>query len=404
LTDEEGGVAALFRWRHRPVAFVMIADLAPGATVSPEALADVAVTHGAIGLVETRIADELRAASGIEADAPLPSLTVAVCTRDRADDLAECLRSLLAVRDATPGGFEVLVVENAPSNDATARLLEPLPGVRRCVEPRPGLDFARNRAVAEATGDFVAFIDDDVRVDPGWYRGLAAALADNPDAGCVTGLVLAAELETDAQVLFERRGGFRRGCRRQRFAGPIQPGNPLYPAGAGIFGAGCNMVFRRDLLVELGGFDEALDTGPPLPGGGDLDAFYRVVRHGAPLVYEPAMLVFHRHRRDLDGLARQYWSWGEGMMAFVAKSWSVDVEQRWKLTRLVLWWSRATMRELARARRGRSELPASLVAAELRGGVVGLMGSYGRSRRRSARITRGRAAAPPGAVRARTTS
>lgn len=271
-------------------------------------------------------------------------------------------------------------------------------GVRRSVEPRAGLDFARNHALAAATGEYVAFLDDDVRVDAGWHRGLAQALAENPDAGCVTGLVLAAELETDAQVLFERRGGFRRGCRKLRYAGAVQPGNPLYPAGAGIFGAGCNMVFRRDLLLGLGGFDDALDTGPPLPGGGDLDAFYRVVRAGAPLVYEPSMLVYHRHRRDVQGLERQYWSWGEGMMAFVAKTWRSDPAERWKLARLVPWWLRSMSRELARARRGHSDLPADLVAAELRGGLVGLSGSYARSRRRSGRIAREAGAAAAAAA------
>ena len=50
--------------------------------------------------------------------------------------------------------------------------------------------------------------------------------------------------------------------------GQVLSGNPLYPCGSGIFGAGCNMAFKREVLLKLGGFDEALDTGAPLPGGG----------------------------------------------------------------------------------------------------------------------------------------
>jgi len=96
-------------------------------------------------------------------------------------------------------------------------------------------------------------------------------------------------LDTTAQVLFEKRNGFRRGFDKNRFGREV-PGNPLYPCGAGIFGAGCNMAFRRDLLRDIGGFDEALDTGTPLPGGGDLDIFYRIIRAGHALVYEPRYL------------------------------------------------------------------------------------------------------------------
>jgi hypothetical protein len=81
------------------------------------------------------------------------------------------------------------------------------------------------------------------------------------------------------------------------------------------------MVFRRELLRELGGFDEALDTGAPLPGGGDLDAFYRVLNAGRALVHEPRMLVFHQHRSEHAALRRQMWSWGLGLMAYVQK-WS----------------------------------------------------------------------------------
>jgi hypothetical protein len=206
----------------------------------------------------------------------------------------------------------------------------------------------------------------------------------------VTGLVLPAELVTRAQVLFERRGGFGRGFQKLRYAGQTLPGNPLYPTGAGIFGAGCNMVLRREVVQGLGGFDEALDTGPPLPGGGDLDIFYRVVRADHPLVYEPRMLVFHRHRREYEALRRQYWSWGEGFMAFVAKTYRSDPPQRPKLRRLVRWWFADQLGSLKRSVRRSTVLTPGLVLAELAGGVVGLTGTYARSRRRVARLRRSR--------------
>ena len=79
-------------------------------------------------------------------------------------------------------------------------------------EARPGLDWARNRAIAEAAGEMIAFTDDDVEVDPGWIRALVAAFAARSRrVAAVTGLVVPAELDTEAQVLFERYRGFGRG-------------------------------------------------------------------------------------------------------------------------------------------------------------------------------------------------
>ena len=257
-------------------------------------------------------------------------------------------------------------------------------GVRCVREPTPGLDVARNRALSEARGDWLAFIDDDAVMDAGWHRGFARAAGVHADAGALTGLVLPFALATEAQIVFERCGGFRRGGSPLRWAGSTKPGRPYYPAGAGIFGAGCNMAFRRDVLLALGGFDPALDTGAPLPGGGDLDIFYRVLRAGHPLVYVPAMTVRHEHRDTLEALRRQYWTWGLGFMAFVAKTWGADAAARPKLRRLVGWWIGYQLRALAESLVGRGGRSPDMVLAELAGGLEGLTGTYRRSRRRMA--------------------
>jgi GT2 family glycosyltransferase len=319
--------------------------------------------------------------------APMPPLTVAICTKDRPALLRRLLGSLLPpVERARAEGqvAEVLVVDNAPSDSATRDAVAAHPGVRHEVEPRAGLDFARNRALAAATGEWIAYLDDDVVVDRSWLDGLREAWTENQDAGAFTGLVLPLELATESQIIFEQRGGFRRGFEKVRYGTEVS-GNPYYPCNAGSFGAGCNMAFRRDVLRRLGGFDEALDTGRPLPGGGDLDAFYRVVRAGLPLVYEPGYLVFHEHRRELAQLRRQYWSWGLGLMAFITKTWRADPAMRRRLSRLVQWWTRYQLREGARALL-RRRFPVSMVVAELVGGARGLLGEYGRSQRRVERI------------------
>jgi GT2 family glycosyltransferase len=384
LGEHEDGVFLLLRHRGRPVHYAMHA-LRPGARLDCAELGRLFGRPTVHALLEEALRANLRPLVELR---PV-DLTVAICTRARADLLATCLRGVLALRaldPADPRRFEVVVVDNDPPDDATERLVATLPGIRYAREPRPGLDFARNRALAEATGTWTAFLDDDVTVDRWWLEGLEEAVAEHPDAASVTGLVLPFELATEAQITFERRGGFGRGCRKLRFSGPAGPDNPLFPLGAGIFGAGCNMVLRADAVRALGGFDEALDTGAPLPGGGDLDIWSRLARAGHPLVYEPRLLAFHRHRPDHASLRRQYWSWGEGFMAYLTKTARVDATQRRKAARLVAWWLRDEARSVAASVRPGTELRADLAFAELAGGLVALGGTYGRSRRRVARI------------------
>ncbi len=391
LENDKIGIALIVRRNDRPIGLLM-QPVAPGRAIAPQELGQWLGKELGQKLLQEQLHDELRnEIQMVSASAgTLPSLTVAICTKDRPDNLVRCLHSLIPLqvsgKSAVPR-FEVLVVDNAPSDDRTKALVASLPSVRYTREPKPGLDFARNHALHHATGDWLAYLDDDVVVDRYWLDGLIEAWTENPDAGAFTGLVLPFELETEAQILFEQRGGFRRGFEKIRY-GQMLPGNPLYPCGAGIFGAGCNMAFRRDMLLKLGGFDEALDTGAPLPGGGDLDVFYRVIRAGHHLVYEPRYLVFHQHRRELEKLQRQYWTWGLGFMAFVAKSWQSDPAQRSLFRQLIHWWFTDQFLQIKQRLRHRHPLPLSMIWAELSGGLVGLMGEYARSRQRIAQIWR----------------
>lgn len=386
ISEEDTGIALVVRRKDKAVGLIM-QPLPPKSVLSPEDLAKMIEREVGAKLLQEAIIEELNPA---EKGARFPSMTVAVCTKDRPENLARCLQHLLKLQTPILGeelNFEVLVIDNAPSNEKTKELVDSLAGVRYAREPKPGLDFARNRALQEATGEILAFLDDDVTPDRQWLKGLREAWAENPDSGGFTGLVLPYELATEAQILFESRGGFRRGFEKIRY-GKILPYNPLYPCGAGIFGAGCNMAFRRDVLLKIGGFDDALDTGAPLPGGGDLDIFYRVVRAGYPLVYEPRYLVFHQHRREYEKLRRQYWTWGLGFMAFVVKSYQTDPAKRSQLIRLIFSCIRYKLNELQKSIRGCHPLPPAMILAESWGGIVGLFGEYPRSLKRIEEIRR----------------
>jgi glycosyltransferase involved in cell wall biosynthesis len=375
LAAGENGAGVLVRRKGRPIGFLMQENAAKRTWRSEELSAWIA------NELKTKIAEEAirDAITSSGSNTSFLSLTVAICTKDRATIVRRCLDSLLPLQKAY--GFELLVIDNAPSDLATARLVKELPTVRYTLEKYPGLNFARNRAWKEASGDLIAYLDDDVVVDREWMAGLQEAFTENPDAAAFTGLVMPLKLDTTAQVLFEKRKGFRRGFDKKRF-GRILPGNSLYPCGAGIFGAGCNMAFRRDILRELGGFDEALDTGPSLPGGGDLDIFYRIIRAGHALAYEPSFMVFHEHRASESALRRQYYTWGLGFMAFVEKNYRNDPDQRRQFRRTVNWWIRDEIRQMGEAVCRKHVLPLSMLFSEFSGGIAGLFGEYSRSLKR----------------------
>ena len=144
------------------------------------------------------------------------------------------------------------------------------------------------------------------------------------------------------------------------------------------------MAFRTDVVRRLGGFDEALDTGAPVPGGGDLDMFYRIIRGGFTLIYEPRFMVFHQHRRELSDLFDQR-SWGLVFMCFISKCLKTDPERRPDLFRLIFWWFFDQLKRAAiqfkKKLRGKPYLPPSIFFREFWYGALGLFGGYERSQR-----------------------
>ena len=249
----------------------------------------------------------------------LPPISVVICTRDRPQSLQRCLDSFRALDYQS---FEIIVVDNAPTSAATERLVAECAidqRVRYVREDRPGLDWARNRGIEEARSDIIAFTDDDVRVDPGWLRGFARAFAD-PDTVLVTGLVVPAELATEAQVVFEDWcGGMGKGMlpssyQRDELSAAAQ-------LGSHHLGVGANMAFRRDWITRIGGFDTALDVGTPSHGAGDLDIFERCIMSGDVARYEPTAMVWHYHRRDMRALRRQITDNGRAFGVFLLSRW-----------------------------------------------------------------------------------
>jgi GT2 family glycosyltransferase len=262
------------------------------------------------------------AAAAIPArDKESPFVSVVIATHDRPGRLVACLDSLL--RQDYPH-FDVIVVDNAPSSSETAELIAsryaPTGRVRYLREDTPGLGRAHNRGLAHVAAPIVAFTDDDVIVDSRWLTSIASQFMASDAIGCVTGLILPAELETRAQYWAERHGGFGKGIERRLYdLGPHRPAGRLYPYAAGQLGSGANMAFRTDALRRIGGFDPALGAGTLARGGDDLGAFFAVIQAGYQLAYEPGAIVWHHHRAEEAGMRRQAFGYGVGLGAYLTK-------------------------------------------------------------------------------------
>jgi O-antigen biosynthesis protein len=249
------------------------------------------------------------------------SAAVVLCTVGQRGQLRRCISSLLAQQDIEP---EIIVVDNRPATSETARAIEPFADcdrVRYVAEWRAGLSVARNRGVAEADADFVAFTDDDVVLDPGWLKWLLAPFAD-PGVMVSSGMMMPLELRTPAQKRFEQYLGFSKGVKRQSYDlhSGANKARPLYPFLVDAFGSGASMAFRRAELCDAGGFDPALGAGTPTHAGEETYVFAKMILAGGRIVYEPRAICWHEHHQDGASLREQVFGYGIGVGASVTKA------------------------------------------------------------------------------------
>ncbi len=252
------------------------------------------------------------------ADVPRLSWSVIIATRNRPDLLQRCVRSIAASRP----NVEIIVVDNGSSDPRANRdaVDREHPNVMLLHESIPGASRARNCGLAIASGDLIAFTDDDVVVDEHWFLAFERRLAEEPDLGAVCGLVVPASLNSRAARHFEQFGGFNKGSMPRSFdLRDHRPESAMFPWAAGQFGSGNNVVFRAEVIRDIGGFDILLGPGTPTRAGEDLDLLVRTILAGHRLGYEPTAMVWHRHRTDAEALTTQIHDYGVGLSAMVAR-------------------------------------------------------------------------------------
>lgn len=315
--------------------------------------------------------DELAAGASPEAGADPRSFTaeaigperleLVLATRDRTDDLVNLLDSLRTLRQP----ISVRIVDSAPTGPDTADLCRSraIPYLR-C--PFPGKSRALNLGIRESRADIILFTDDDAITHPEWATRLLGGFY-RPGVMGVNGLVLPWRVDNTAQYLFETHmeeyemGGLRRGFVEREFA---LPGSPYRAA---HFGTGVNMAMRRRVFEEIGWFDEALSPGTPARAGEEIDMYFRILRAGYAIVYQPEAIVWHAHRATLEKLDRLVFNYGVSSGGFALR-WALRERAPLALYYLFRW---NVLGLLFHALAIRRCFPLDLLLREVRGGLAG---------------------------------
>jgi GT2 family glycosyltransferase len=239
--------------------------------------------------------------------------SVIVCTKDRPDVLG---RALSAVAALDYPNYETVVIDGSSGPESERLVRAEHPDVRYYRLAAGGrLIVGRDRGLAEARGEVIAYTDDDAVVDRNWLAEHIAGFDAADRIGCTTGLASPLELATPAQVWFEAFGAFGEGIEPRTISLATRERRSLLPYATGRIGSGVSMAFRASVLREIGGFDLALDVA----GAEDISAFFDVLCAGYGVAFCPAALVHHEHRRTYEVMRRQVRSYAEGLGTYGAR-------------------------------------------------------------------------------------
>jgi len=340
--------------------------------VSAARLLDTVVEHFGYSLFKRDLARQLgpqtaRAAARLGLPEQV-SVSIVVPTCDRPDDLRRCLASLLT--QASRRRIEIVVVDNRPGNSQTSHIAAEFPGVVLVDEPRPGLSYARNAGIARATGDIIIATDDDVTVPGDWLETLIAPFA-RPEVMAVTGHVLPLELETESQCRFEAYGGLGKGYSPFEADGEWFASR-LAAVPTWTLGATANAAFRATIFTDpaIGLLEESLGAGMPTGCSEDTYLFYKILKSGHTIVYEPSAYVWHRHRRLMDSLRHQIYAYSKGHVAYHLLTLFRDGDRR-ALIRCGYSLPKTYVKRIWHRLRGWSDYPISLILLEVRGNLAG---------------------------------
>lgn len=296
-------------------------------------------------------------------------VSIVICTCDRPDDLRNCLEGV--VQQNTARSFEVIVVDNRPLSGLTPPVVADFPQVKLLCESRPGADYARNKGISHSRGEILVMLDDDTTVPFAWLENLITPF-ERTEVLAVTGNILPVELEYASQRLFESYGDGGLGRGFERFDKGSDWFSSKEVVRTWLLGGTANMACRACLFTDprIGLLDEALGAGMPSGSGEDIYFFYKILKAGYTIAYEPTAFVWHKHRQDMRTLRHQLYNYSKGHIAYHLTL--ILREQDWRSLKHIfvtipVWHIGRIIQKL----RGQSRYPLSLVVLEALGHAAG---------------------------------
>ena len=216
-------------------------------------------------------------------------VSVIVCTYNRCALVRESILSLLE-QDIAKNSYEIIVVDNN-STDNTKYVVEEIskgemPVLKYIKEDRQGLSYARNRGAREASGEIVAYIDDDAIAEKGWLKGLLDVYRNFPDAGIVGGRI-------DPVWLHEKPSWITKNIEVAYTI--LNYGNEIKEISFPKTPFGANLSVKRDVFLSLGGFSTQLGRkAASLISNEELYLCYLVEQNDKKLYYTPNAVVHHK--------------------------------------------------------------------------------------------------------------
>jgi GT2 family glycosyltransferase len=230
-------------------------------------------------------------------------ISVIISTLDRPLLVQDCLYTILK-NELEP--YEIMVVDQSRGQD-TERIIRDLsqqyPRIAYLRDRGKGASRAKNLAIQHSRGEVLAFTDDDCLVSPKWLLNASKEFAQKKELACLVGRVVRGSSLADLRDSLEETAW--------EISGKTDPWN-LGPSGGNFF-------IRRNVLDQIGLFDETLGPGSFFRGAEDADLVYRIMKIGMVIQYNPAVTIVHRlWRTEEEDLDKRY-GYGLGVGAFLAK-------------------------------------------------------------------------------------
>jgi GT2 family glycosyltransferase len=222
--------------------------------------------------------------------------SVIVCTRNGGERIANCLRAL---SEMDGGPFETIVIDDGSDDDTGKIVAEKFPEVRLLSIPPSGLSAARNIGAEAATGDILAFTDDDCEPDREWLVRLGKAF-DDPGISAAGGPNLPPPARTPIEAVIR--------------SAPGAPSHVLFDDTRAEHLPGCNIAVRRAAFEAIGGFDPIFRTA-----GDDVDFCWRLSDAGHRLGFVPGAFVWHWRRPSIRAFLKQQTGYGKAEKLLLAK-------------------------------------------------------------------------------------